>query len=309
METGTAGDGAAPERRGVSRRAVVVGAAALAAGAIGVPLGWMLREQLSPPGSPAATPMPTATAVEPPVAAMQAAAVFTVAHRGGSADWPEMSRIAYDDAAARGVDALEMSLARTSDGVWVGSHDRELDRVTGESDFEVGAHTWAEVQQLTMRPTAAGQQPQGFLRVEEFIDVYHERYALWLDPKAVHRKYYEELMAIMVARVPHPAEVYVAKCDGSITEWGELAREQGIQSWGFYFARDLDADPELFARTNQAWSMIGLNWDASPERWQAFVGDGRPVVAHVITDRSQYDQAVQRGARGVMLASVSAAPG
>jgi glycerophosphoryl diester phosphodiesterase len=48
---------------------------------------------------------------------------FYVAHRGGSADWPEQSMLAYRSAVACGVDALEVSLARSADGVWFGLHD------------------------------------------------------------------------------------------------------------------------------------------------------------------------------------------
>src|SRR4051794_28007721 len=60
---------------------------------------------------------------------------FYVAHRGGSDDWPECSLLAYRESVARGVDALEMPLARSQDGVWFGLHDETLDRTSGTTGF------------------------------------------------------------------------------------------------------------------------------------------------------------------------------
>ena len=48
---------------------------------------------------------------------------FYSAHRGGSADDPEMTMQAYRNSAKRGYGALEISLARSSDGIWFGLHD------------------------------------------------------------------------------------------------------------------------------------------------------------------------------------------
>lgn len=57
--------------------------------------------------------------------------MFYVAHRGGSREWPEMSLHAYTQAGFWGVGALEVSLARTSDGVWFGLHDADINRTSG----------------------------------------------------------------------------------------------------------------------------------------------------------------------------------
>ena len=65
----------------------------------------------------------------PSIDAMVSQRGFLVAHRGGSASWPEMSMRAYTNSVAHGAGALEVSTHRTSDGVWVLAHDQNLKRV------------------------------------------------------------------------------------------------------------------------------------------------------------------------------------
>ena len=77
---------------------------------------------------------------------------FYVAHRGGSADWPECSMEAYARSVDAGVDALEIPVARSADGVWFGLHDATLDRTSGTTGFVAAEHTWAEISRYRTRP-------------------------------------------------------------------------------------------------------------------------------------------------------------
>ncbi|MCB8943487.1 MAG: glycerophosphodiester phosphodiesterase [Ardenticatenaceae bacterium] len=56
--------------------------------------------------------------------------LVVMAHRGGSGLWPENTMLAFEKAVALGVDALEMDIHSTADGVLVVSHDPDVDRVT-----------------------------------------------------------------------------------------------------------------------------------------------------------------------------------
>jgi len=141
----------------------------------------------------------TPTAPPRPVDALLAAGTATVAHRGGSLDWPEMSLFAYRQSVAAGVDALEMSLARTSDGVWFGLHDETLDRTSGTTGFVAAEHTWAEVQRY--RISAAGtsdpdQSDQPYARFDEIVLEFGHDHALFVDPKYVGADFYPELFEI-----------------------------------------------------------------------------------------------------------------
>lgn len=287
---GGAAEGAQPPRPGhrVSRRALLIGAgAAVAAGAAGVPIAASLWPR-------------------PPVEAMRRAVPFTIAHRGGSADWPEMSAYAYGRSVSFGVNALEMSVSRTADGVWCGVHDGTLDRTSGTTGFNVAEHTWDEVRRhLVDPPPGHPDQPsRPYWRLADLIDRYHSSHALWIDPKAVAQRFYAELMSVLVGSVPKPAEVFVAKSGAENGPWAELAEGHGIESWGFYYGRQLDADPDFFARTQRPWTMLGLDVGASAAHWRSFTADGRPVVAHVLTTDAARRTALRRGAAGLMIAGV-----
>ena len=57
-------------------------------------------------------------------------AILVAAHRGGAALWPENSLLAFRQALALGVDALEFDLHMTADGEVVVLHDPTLDRTS-----------------------------------------------------------------------------------------------------------------------------------------------------------------------------------
>lgn len=73
--------------------------------------------------------------------------VLNIAHRGGNRFAPEATLEAFHSAREIGVDALEMDVQRTSDGVIVVMHDSSVDRTTNGSG-EVSDMTLAELKQL-----------------------------------------------------------------------------------------------------------------------------------------------------------------
>ena len=72
---------------------------------------------------------------------------LVVAHRGGSALWPENTLRAFQGATTLGVDVLEMDLHSSSDDVLVVSHDASLDRTTNGSGA-IREHPLSEIQTL-----------------------------------------------------------------------------------------------------------------------------------------------------------------
>ena len=70
-----------------------------------------------------------------------------VAHRGASAEYPELTRIAYQHALEEGAEALELDVRLTADGVPVLLHDRRTTRV-GDRDLLVHASTLDEISSL-----------------------------------------------------------------------------------------------------------------------------------------------------------------
>lgn len=57
----------------------------------------------------------------------------TLAHAGGDFDGPHSTLFAFTQAAVAGIDALEMDVRLSSDGVLIVHHDETVDRTTGET--------------------------------------------------------------------------------------------------------------------------------------------------------------------------------
>ncbi|MDH5526251.1 MAG: glycerophosphodiester phosphodiesterase [Nitrospirota bacterium] len=72
---------------------------------------------------------------------------WVIAHRGASADYPENTLPAFDAAAALPLDAIELDLQRSRDGVAVVYHDRTL-RKLGLPRKRVAGRTWEALRQL-----------------------------------------------------------------------------------------------------------------------------------------------------------------
>ncbi|CAN5142584.1 hypothetical protein BH09ACT1_BH09ACT1_22490 [soil metagenome] len=280
-------------RRGVSRRTVILGAigAAVVLGA-GIPVTLRLLDQ------------PTGKLVTP----LLASKPFYAAHRGGSLDWPEMSLYAYQQAVAHGVDALEMSLARTSDGVWFGLHDPTLDRTSGTDDFIAAEHTWAEVKQhrILAQNTVDHRQPsRPYLKFETLVEAYGSTHTIFVDPKVVDAKYYPELFALMTKLVDEPKETFIAKGYGFLPAWAEAASAEGLQTWGYYYGAEIEAESDRLISTQGSWSILGLDFEATAADWKLVRSYGKPVIGHIIPSKAAAKTALGHGARGLMVSGVT----
>lgn len=72
---------------------------------------------------------------------------LVIAHQGAGGLWPSNTLFAFEQAAALGVDVLEMDVHATADGVLVVSHDETVDRLTDGSGL-IKEMTLAELQTL-----------------------------------------------------------------------------------------------------------------------------------------------------------------
>ena len=70
-----------------------------------------------------------------------------IAHRGGWGLWPQHTLYGYRHAVDMGVDALELDIQRSSDGVMVVFHDHRVGRVT-EAGGRIDSYTFEELQSL-----------------------------------------------------------------------------------------------------------------------------------------------------------------
>ncbi|MVN86662.1 glycerophosphodiester phosphodiesterase [Deinococcus sp. HMF7620] len=79
-----------------------------------------------------------------PANALITGQTLNIAHQGGEGLWPSNTMLAYRNAAALGVDMLEMDMHATRDGGLVLSHDGTLDRLTN-TQGRIADLTLAEV--------------------------------------------------------------------------------------------------------------------------------------------------------------------
>jgi hypothetical protein len=236
------------------------------------------------------------------VTSMLATSPFYIGHRGGSLDWPEMSLYAYTQAAFWGAGALELSLARTSDGVWFGLHDATLDRTSGTSGFVASEHTWAEVQAYSI--TSSGttdptQSSQPYMQFSELMDAYYDSHLFMIDPKDA-LAHIDELLDLMDAQPGTPTEKFISKYYGPVTTWAVAASARGYKTWGYFYntnAADLPTYEGFY-------DILGMEYGASASTWTTVTSYGKPVIAHTIQSNTDATTALSRGASGMMVSGV-----
>lgn len=217
---------------------------------------------------------------------------------------------AYRRSVATGVNALEISLARTEDGVWLGLHDGSLDRTSGTRGFVVSKHTWKEVQRhrITARPrgvpTNVHVEPQPYLRLEELVDAYGATHTIFVDPKVVSYRHYPELLAMLDSGVKNPQDTFIAKsyCESAL--WADPARKRGYTTWGYYYGATMKASPTQLATTQSHWDLLGLNYTAPASAWREMRQYKKPIIGHVIPNRAAAREARSMGAQGLMISDV-----
>ena len=229
----------------------------------------------------------------PSIDAMVAQKGFLVAHRGGSASWPEMSMRAYTHAVAHGAGALEVSVGRTSDGVWVLAHDQNLQRVDPAAPATAIAQmTWAEVQ----RYRTAGEK---ILRIEEYLEAYGRSHVTVLDPK-----YSAQQWADLARLLPADSKGRVIwKSAGDATWLAAQWKAAGWRCWGYAYAQH--ASDGSLSKWAPSWDYLGFPWDAPALAWKVATSFGKPVWAHICPTRAAYDQGLQNGAVGCMVSGVA----
>ena len=225
-----------------------------------------------------------------------------IAHRGGSRDWPEMSRLAYDGALAAGYRALEISLARTSDGVWFGLHDRSLDRTSGTDDLIAATSTWKQVQKLRITADESdlgNPTHQPYLTLEEFLDRYYGKAVLFIDVKKASG-HTDELLDVLDSLPGDPTRSIVAKHVWRTSKpWLAEARERGYTTWrAFRPSHD-------FTRHHEDADILGMSYRASTCAWNEIRALGKPVIAHVVPHARGAAVALDKGADGLMVSGVS----
>jgi hypothetical protein len=258
---------------------------------------------------------PVARVVKPgsPDVSTMLSQTFYVAHGGGSNDWPEMSQYAYMRSATFGIDALEVSLARTSDGVLFGLHDAYLDRTSlgtsGGTTLKANTMTWADVQGYSILPNETNdpsQPARPYMRLEELLDQFGESHVMLVDPKSVWSQYWPDIFALLDAH-GGPSR-FIGKSFGpsgpvdNSTGFARDCADRGYTSWGYFYESDAGANLATYVGR---WDLVGMDYTASQAAWDDLASYGKPIIGHIIPDAAAASTALTKGADGLMVSGVA----
>ena len=243
------------------------------------------------------------------VADMMRQGLFEIAHRGGSASFPEMSLHAYTQSVILGYKALEISLARTSDGVWFGLHDNTLDRTSGVTGVTASALTWAQVQTYNITLGPGGPQP--YMRLEQLLDAYGRTHVLFMDPKAAlsQRTSLLNLLQTYYGSDAEAAKHVVAKYYGiegntaGTTGWAADARARGYKTWGYFYEAEVVSGD--LATYQGRWDILGMAYGAPGSSWTAVNSYGKPVIAHILPNAAAKTAAMAYSPEGLMVSGTT----
>ena len=117
-------------------------------------------------------------------------------HRGGALVWPENSPTAFRNTALLPVEQVEFDVHPTTDGRLAVFHDPVLER-TSDGTGPIGAKSWAELQQLTLK----GTDGERMLALEDVVGIFRPTaITLRLEIKPDHdRRPYPQTPAMVAA--------------------------------------------------------------------------------------------------------------
>ncbi len=273
----------------LSRRTLLRGT--LAAAALGVTLGTT---------SCGRGPAPTVTS-------LIAEQPFSIAHRGGGGDWPEMTGYAYEQAAKlKTLKALEISVCVSADGVLVCSHDPSTLRTTGV-DLTIGEQPWSVLSQLKVNASTTNdpnQPAQPLTRFDEVVERYLDRFVVFVEPKVPEAA--DALMAKLVA-MKAPERV-VWKQYVTSPHW-DTAKRNGFGTWGYLLNQPSHIDAVDRWAAHPGIDLLGAGIEESDDfitRVVAAAGRvGKKTIAWPISSAAQRERALQLGVNGLMTSDIA----
>ena len=212
-----------------------------------------------------------------------------VGHRGVSeaGDVVEHTMAAYTRAVECGVDALEISCHRTSDGVWFASHDSTLARLGGPST-PIRDMTWAQVQ-----AAFAGRPEATPVTLKDYLATYGATHVTIFDPKTEMARTDEYL-----ALLKDYKDRVVIKAFADSGWLFAKVKQAGWATWGYAYARNRGQNwyPDFVQGTNL--DFLSMEWDAADDVWAPLVASGKPVIAHIPATAAQAAEGARKGAAG-----------
>lgn len=222
---------------------------------------------------------------------------FTMGHRGNSTRYPEMSLHSYTQTVRRGYGLLEVSVHRSSDGVFFGLHDDTLTRTSPTAPAtSVSGLTWTQIQAY-LNTLGSHGSPAPYMTLDDYIAAYGHTHVTFYDPKDMITS--DRLALFQKLKDEVGVDRAVIKSYGDWNGMSASAQAYGFKTWGYYYATNFDGN--TFDRYQASWDILGLNYEAAQSYWDQIIvaAGGRKVIAHIAATQANYNTAISKGADGV----------
>lgn len=239
---------------------------------------------------PAPAPAPTGSVVD----RFLASKPFYVAHRLGGTEYPEFTQKGLTESLRAGFKALELSVRRCSTGEFVLIHDWVTTRTVPGTDYQVWNTPWS---------TFAGLQQAsgGFMQLKDVVNQVGDDIVLAIDHKVTSGKPTgsqgdmdsEKQLFDYLDTIPNAKDRVLIKqfVNGGVAA---RAKAKGYKSMCMMYPAEVaGADLSKF-------DVLGMEWSAEQGVWDTLKATGKPLIAHIITTQQQADQALSKGATGLM---------
>lgn len=230
------------------------------------------------------------------VAELLTARPFYISHRLGGAEYPEFTQAGLDASLRAGFKALEVSLRRCASGEYVMIHDWTTERTVPGTKLPIWSTPWDTLKTLRQ---AAGP----LMRFNDLLEQLPDDVVLAVDHKATSAKpdanssdLQSELNLYALlddAFEGHPERRVLWKHfvnAGSV----ERAKARGYRTMCMLYPN------ELHTADTSRWDVLGMEWNAPDAAWQQLTATGKPTIAHIITNASQAQTSIRKGAGGLM---------
>ena len=239
---------------------------------------------------PTPVPVPTGSVVD----RFLASKPFYVAHRLGGTEYPEFTRQGLEASLRAGFKALELSVRRCSTGEFVLIHDWVTTRTVPGTDYQIWNTTWSVLSGLQ-------QASGGFMRLTDVVGSVGSDIVLAIDHKVTSDKETasqgdmesEQALFDYLDTIPNAKDRVLIK---HFVKGGVAARAKakGYKSMCMMYPNEV-AGADL-----TKWDVLGMEWNAPDDVWATLKATGKPLIAHIITTKAQADQALSKGATGLM---------
>lgn len=223
-----------------------------------------------------------------------------IAHRGASGEYPENSRLAFEQAISAGVDMIELDCQLTTDGHVVVFHDESLSRTTGTRG-KVYGKTLDQLRKLDIgkwrKPAFRGEK---ILTLEEALEVFAGQVELCLEIKsfAGAAPGIELKLLFILSHYDYLDRTIISSFDyRSLARVRELAPEVSI---GVIHGGRSKLDPLAAAERLNASSIHVQKELANREFCQSAWQIGLDVFVWTVNQRREIEQFAALGVQGIV---------